>query len=72
MAESVGLNMDEFNQCLKSGKYRAQVDQDNQDGQAAGVTGTPAFLINGKLVTGAQPFETFRQEIEAALQAAGQ
>jgi predicted DsbA family dithiol-disulfide isomerase len=32
------------------------------------VSGVPAFLINGKLVLGAKPFETFQQEIEAVLQ----
>lgn len=72
MAESIGLNVDDFSQCLKSDKYRDQVEQDEADGRAAGVTGTPAFLINGELLTGAQPYETFRQAIEAALQAAGQ
>jgi len=33
--------------------------------------GTPSFLINGKLVAGAQPYSVFRQEIEAALAKAG-
>lgn len=72
MAESIGLDVDQFSQCLKSGKYSDQVEQDNQDGNTAGITGTPAFLINGELLTGAQPFATFQQAIEAALQAAGQ
>jgi protein-disulfide isomerase len=72
MAESIGLDLGEFNQCLKGGKYRSQVDQDNKDGLAAGVTGTPAFFINGQILEGAQPFATFQQAIEAALQAAGQ
>ncbi len=71
MAESIGLDVEQFSQCLKSGKYRDQIDQDSQDGNAAGVNGTPAFFINGELLMGAQPFETFRQAIEAALQAAG-
>jgi protein-disulfide isomerase len=72
MAESLGLDVEQFSQCLKSDKYLDQVMQDFQDGSAAGVTGTPSFVINGKLVVGAQPFATFQQEIEAALQAAGQ
>ncbi len=42
-----------------------------QDGRSAGVTGTPAFFINGKSIKGAQPFSTFQAEIEAALSAAG-
>jgi len=71
MAESLGLDVEQFRNCLSDKKYRDQVEQDYQDGIAAGVTGTPSFLINGKLIVGAQPIGTFQQEIEAALQAAG-
>ena len=52
---------------VESYKYRPQVVKDLQDGQAAGVRGTPIFLINGKLVVGAQPFSVFQREIEASL-----
>jgi protein-disulfide isomerase len=72
MAKSIGLDVDQFSECLKSGKYSDQVNQDGQDGQAAGLTGVPAFFINGKLVMGAQPYATFQQEIDASLKAAGQ
>jgi protein-disulfide isomerase len=72
MAESIGLDMDQFKNCLKSGKYFDQVKQDGLDGQAAGINGTPSFFINGELLLGAQPYETFQQAIEAALKAAGQ
>lgn len=66
-AAAVGLNAGNFNQCLDSGKYRAEVDKDIADGSAAGVGGTPAFFINGRSVVGAQPFSAFQQAIEAAL-----
>jgi protein-disulfide isomerase len=56
---------------VESYKYRPQVVKDLQDAQAAGVRGTPSFLINGKLVVGAQPFSVFQQEIEAALASVG-
>ncbi len=70
-----GLNIDQFNSCFDSGKYKDRVQQDMADGTAAGVTGTPAFLmsyvVNGqtktKLIEGAQPFSVFQQDIEAAL-----
>jgi protein-disulfide isomerase len=38
-----------------------------KDGGSIGVTGTPAFIINGKSVVGAQPFEAFQKAIDAAL-----
>lgn len=79
IAEKAGLDMDQFNSCYSSGKFKDRVQQDAQDGQAAGVTGTPAFVItytvNGETKTeridGAEPFSTFQQKLEAALNAVG-
>ncbi len=67
-AADLGLDTSEFNSCLDSGKYADEVQQDMKDGTAAGVRGTPGFIINGKLVSGAQPFSVFEQAIEDALQ----
>jgi len=75
IAETAGLDMDQFNSCYDSGKYEERVRQDYEDGQAAGVNGTPGFLIsyevNGEkktqLIEGAQPFQAFQQALEAAL-----
>lgn len=75
IAEKAGLDMEQFNSCYDSGKYEERVQQDYEDGQAAGVNGTPGFLmtyeVNGekktKLIEGAQPFQVFQQELEAAL-----
>lgn len=53
--------------CLAKGTFRKEVLADLADGQAAGVQGTPAFFINGKLISGAQPFAVFKQAIDAAL-----
>lgn len=72
MAEQVGLDMAEFRDCYENNTHLEQVQQDYADGRAAGITGTPSFLINGQLLVGAQPFTTFQEQIEAALQAAGQ
>ena len=80
IAEKIeGLNQDQFNSCYDSGKYADRVQQDFKDGQAAGLTGTPGFIItytvNGETKTrkidGAMPFSTFQQEIEAALNELG-
>jgi protein-disulfide isomerase len=43
------------------------VQQDVEEGTRIGVTGTPAFCINGRLVSGAQPLESFTRVIEAEL-----
>ena len=53
--------------CLKSGKYISEVQKDQADGAAAGVQGTPAFFVNGKLLSGAQPYSAFKQAIDAEL-----
>lgn len=66
-AQTLGLNTNAFNKCLDSGETADEVKKDMADGQAAGVRGTPAFFINGELISGAQPFSVFKQAIDAAL-----
>lgn len=70
-AASLGVDTDAFNECLDSNKHMSEVRKDLEDGIAAGVQGTPAFFINGQLVSGAQPFAAFQSVIEAALEDAG-
>lgn len=66
-AESLDLDAEAFRACLESGQFVAQIRADLAEGQQAGVGGTPSFLINGQLIVGALPFESFRQVIEAEL-----
>jgi protein-disulfide isomerase len=66
-AADLELNTAEFDACLDSGQMASEVQKDMRDGSAVGITGTPGFMINGKLVSGAQPFSTFQQLIEAEL-----
>ena len=66
LADTLGLDLNTFGSCVESYKYRDQVNKDRQDGISAGVRGTPSFLINDKLVVGAQPFSFFQQAIETA------
>jgi len=73
MAQMLGLDMDAFGKCLDSHKYRQQAMQDLKDGQAAGVKGTPSFLViapdgSQQFIEGAQPYPRFQEAIEAALQ----
>lgn len=66
-AREVGLDLAAFDQCVSSGKYRAAVQQDVEEGGRVGVSGTPTFFINGRLLTGALPVDRFVQMIEEEL-----
>ncbi len=66
-AKSVGLDEAKFNQCLDSGSQAAKVQQDLEAGRQAAVESTPAFLVNGRLVMGAQPYERFKQLVDEEL-----
>ncbi len=68
-ARSLKLDEKQFDSCLSNGKYKAQVEQDLQEGMRAGVTGTPGFFINGVLLSGAQPQAAFEGIIQAELSA---
>lgn len=70
-ASKIGLNASKFNQCLDSGKYKQEVEKDIADGSAAGVTGTPAIFVNGRLIVGAQPFAAFKVVIDEELKKLG-
>ena len=67
IAKDIGLDVNKFNTCLNSGKFKSEVDKDISDGSAAGIQGTPGFVINGKLISGAQPFSVFKQVIDDEL-----
>jgi protein-disulfide isomerase len=67
-AQSVGLDQAAFSECLSSSKYAARVQQDASNARADGVQATPSFLVNGKLIEGAEPFSVFQKAIDAALQ----
>ena len=71
-AQQLGLDADDFAECLDSGRFTREVQEDLADGVAAGVQGTPSFFINGQPVRGAQPYQVFQSVIEAALAEADQ
>jgi protein-disulfide isomerase len=66
-ATKLGLDLAAFQACLAEGRGRSRVDADLAAGQAAGVTGTPAFFVNGVPFSGAIPIEEFRRAIDAEL-----
>ena len=70
-ANELQLDSDKFTACLDSNKYAADVQQDFKEGSDIGVTGTPAFFINGRFLNGAQPYEAFAAIIDEELARAG-
>lgn len=66
-AKEIGLNSNNFNSCFDSDKYKDVISKDQADGTTAGVSGTPAFFVNGTLLVGAQPFNAFKAIIDKEL-----
>ncbi|MCI0519789.1 MAG: DsbA family protein [Chloroflexi bacterium] len=67
-ADSIGLDMGQFNACFKENRFEDQINKDFADGQKAGVTGTPSVFVNGVLLT--PGYVPSYQEISAAVEAA--
>ncbi len=66
-AAQVGLDIRKFENCLQSGRKADVVDDDVQAGMARGLVGTPSFLVNGRILVGAQPLEVFQRQIDREL-----
>jgi protein-disulfide isomerase len=66
-AQSAGLDVPAFEQCLRSEKFQAAVQHDVEAGVHLGVDATPTFFINGRLLSGAQPLEGFVKVIDDEL-----
>jgi len=69
-AREAGLDVEWFESSFKGGKYEDVVEQVFREAQDAGIQGTPTFLINGRILVGAQPLEVFEQMIEEELRKA--
>ncbi len=80
-AEALGLDVAAFETCLKSGKYAKHIRRDMAQGQKAGTSGTPSFILGRtdpndptkvkgiSFIRGAQPFSAFKAQIDQALTA---
>ncbi len=66
-AFKLGLDLKRFEACLDSSEMRAVVASDMKEGERLGVSGTPAFFLNGYMLSGAQPEEKFRHLIDREL-----
>ncbi len=66
-AGEIKLNQKKFDECLDSGKFTDKVQKNQQYGETVGVSGTPAFFVNGRMLSGARPFENFKSIIDDEL-----
>jgi protein-disulfide isomerase len=66
-AKDLKLDQAKFDKCLDSGATAAIVEENRKVGNEAGVNGTPAFFVNGILISGAQPFDAFKEVIDGEL-----
>lgn len=78
-AETINLNLDQFESCMETSKYADEVRKDMAVAKSLGITGTPSFVLAwtdpknpGKvkgisLLRGAQPFAAFQRSIDQAL-----
>ena len=66
LAEEAGLDTRKFEEDLEGARYDTVVQADFEEGQGLGISGTPTFFINGEVLVGLQPLETFERAIEEA------
>lgn len=66
-AKEVGLDAEKFGSCLETGASKAAVAKSVAEGSGLGVSGTPAFFINGRFLNGAAPLESFTAIIDEEL-----
>ena len=71
IADDIGLDVERFETDLGDEELAQEVDEGFLEGQQTGVSGTPAFIINGDPVMGAQPLDVFVESIDSALASAG-
>jgi protein-disulfide isomerase len=67
-AKAIGLNVKKFDRCLEKGEYSDLVKESIASGTSAGVSGTPAFFVNGIFLSGAQPLAAFAEVIDSELE----
>ncbi|MCR9093927.1 MAG: DsbA family protein [bacterium] len=69
-ARAIGLDMDQYAKDVADASVKARIDDDMKQAAGLNVTGTPSFFINGRFLSGAQPFENFKRAIDAAIERA--
>lgn len=80
LVEEINVDTDKFAECVTNNDFKDEIAKDTSDGQAAGVTGTPGFIVGtlgdngqveGVLISGAQPYASFKAELDKQLDGNG-
>ncbi len=66
-AQAIGLDMDRYRKDIASKDVKKRIADDTSEARRLGVTGTPGFFLNGRFLSGAQPFERFQAMIDEEL-----
>lgn len=66
-AKQIGLDIEQYKKDLKSETLKKRIDDDTSQARKLGATGTPAFFINGRFLSGAQPIDSFKRLIDEML-----
>ncbi len=69
-AKEIGLKMAKFKEDLKDKDLEAKIKKQQSQGATLGARGTPAFFVNGRFLSGAQPFEAFKAIIDEEMKKA--
>jgi protein-disulfide isomerase len=69
-AKQIGVDVDRWKQEKESAEIAALIAKDNSYGQQLGADGTPSFFVNGKFISGAMPYETFKSVIDEQIKKA--
>lgn len=67
-AKNIGLNTEEFNECINSGKFIPKAQEYQKEASNANIRGTPIFFVNGIRLEGTYPFETFKKIADIELE----
>ena len=67
LAQSLGADMNNLDECIDSRKYNYLLTEDSQMAISNGITGTPSFIINGQLIEGAVSFNEIKRVIDKSL-----
>ena len=66
-ADDVALDAAAFDECIRTSRYQSTIQADIESGRRLGVTGTPTFFINGRMLVGAVPLEKFVELVDSEL-----
>lgn len=67
LAQGMGLNMDQWNSCYDTQKYKLNIAANMKEGEKRMVQSTPTFIIGSKMIPGALGFDTFKAYVDSAL-----